>query len=721
MKIVIVCGGPSLERGISLNSARSLLDHLDAGKISVLYVDQQLQFFVIPSSQLYCNTTSDFDFKIHKDNPLTEASLISFLRQHDIVFPVIHGTFGEDGSIQKLFQKYHIPYVGSNSSVCAEVFDKINVKTNLKNLNYNVAESILITSIDQNDINKFLVKYPIAVLKPRCYGSSIGVFKVHNINEVIKKVHYIQKYIFPEVILEEYLEGDEFTVTVIKNRKTIALPPSQIEIIDQDKIFDYRKKYLPTAHTKYHCPPLFNIDIIQNIQRIAKILFEYFRMNDFARFDGWLLKNGDIIFNDINPISGLEQNSFLFQQAAVAGFTHKEILNIIVKNACYRNNITYQEIIHTNDNKKQINVLFGGINSERQVSVMSGSNVWLKLLNSTKFKPEAFFLGPNKRIFHLTYPHILFHTVEEIYANYNGTGQSLEEFINSSEFVFLALHGDIGEDGTIQKMLEDAGVKFNGSDSQTSQLCINKYLTLEAINIEGVIKNNIRFIDQNNYISVYNDIGPEIVIKPINDGCSTGVARIACLRDLKIYMQAISSKAVYIPSDTLLKDKRRIELSGRALMAETFILCDEIKIDNYQVVIKKHHGWVELTGGILEKDGVYTAFSPSITIAEDNILSLEEKFQGGTGINLTPPPEEIITSTQLSFIQNKLAEVAAQLKIKNYCRIDFFFNRIYDKIIIIEVNTLPALTPSTVLYHQALHENITPLELLELIIENANV
>ena len=96
--------------------------------------------------------------------------------------------------------------------------------------------------------------------------------------------------------------------------------------------------------------------------------------------------------------------------------------------------------------------------------------------------------------------------------------------------------------------------------------------------------------------------------------------------------------------------------------------------------------------------------NPSITIAEGAILSLEEKFQGGTGINLTPPPEEILSSSATGKIKRLVEKAAQALGIQNYARLDVFFNRLTEKMILIEANTLPGLTPSTVIYHQGLAE-----------------
>ncbi|QQR84228.1 hypothetical protein IPJ72_03525 [Candidatus Peregrinibacteria bacterium] len=108
LKIALLCGGPSLERGISLNSARSVADHLESENIEILpiYFDHKRRPYAIERGQLYSNTPSDFDFKLKSTSkPLTEKGLSRFLKKVDLAFPVMHGAFGEDGTIQKSWKR----------------------------------------------------------------------------------------------------------------------------------------------------------------------------------------------------------------------------------------------------------------------------------------------------------------------------------------------------------------------------------------------------------------------------------------------------------------------------------------------------------------------------------------------------------------------------------------------------------------------------------------
>src|SRR3989344_6306325 len=147
LKVGLICGGPSLERGISLNSARSVMDHLESGDIEIfpVYFDSRRKPYKISKAQLYSNTPSDFDFKLQQTaTPLSEKTLVSYLKATDIIFPVMHGPFGEDGEIQSFFEKHNLPFVGSPSESCKKAFDKFNANEFIKKNGFFVLPSVVL-------------------------------------------------------------------------------------------------------------------------------------------------------------------------------------------------------------------------------------------------------------------------------------------------------------------------------------------------------------------------------------------------------------------------------------------------------------------------------------------------------------------------------------------------------------------------------------------------
>jgi D-alanine--D-alanine ligase len=788
MKISLLCGGPSLEKGISLNSARSVLDHLSSDSIEIIpiYFDARKNAYQISTAQLYCNTPSDFDFKLRQTaTPLSKHALVQTLKKNDLTFSTMHGPFGEDGEIQSFLEKHDIPFVGTSASACKQLFDKFIANEFIKQNDFFTLPSEVLKIYHKNHssiIQNFFKKHSIkrAVVKPATGGSSIGVFSVTTPKEALEKAELLfSKRIDTRVVIEPFAEGIEFTTIILQNRfgMPVALPPTEIETdYTKNQIFDFRRKYLPTRQVVWHCPPRFQDEIIDKIQMQAEQLFALFKMRDFARFDGWVFPDGNIWFSDFNPISGMEQNSFIFQQTSRIGMTHADALLHVVQNACSRYGIDLPKNTFGNNAKaaKPVHVLFGGNTSERQVSLMSGTNVWLKLRKSKKYQPKPFLLDKENNVWSLPYHLTLNHTVEEITENCKnylhahqrlknfekkardklGIAQnlnnedfcspyklSLNDFIKNSEFIFNALHGGDGENGTFQELFAKSNVKFNGPDSETSRLCINKFAAANFIakqNISGISPIQQKLVAVKDLLKLSNSKlhqfwintrkelnAKTLVIKPNVEGCSTGVVHLYSVVDLTKYLTLLTSHVTHITQGTFKNQYNIIELSpsiDAELLFERYVETDILRVKNNQLKHKHKTGWIETTIGVIEHNGKIKSLNPSITIADYEILTVEEKFQGGTGVNITPPPSVIIPSPTLAKIKKRIETLAAKIGIKGYARIDTFVNIDTGDLLIIEINTLPALTPSTVLYHQALTENpaIFPKDLLEILIANKN-
>ncbi len=782
MKIGLLCGGPSLERGISLNSARSVMDHLQDDNIEIepIYFDHKKRAYKISRAQLYSNTPSDFDFKLAANSrSLSEEELASVLKKVDIVFPVMHGSFGEDGEIQLILEGLKIPYIGTSSAVCKKVFDKFRANEAIKEMGFHALPSVVL-KIFKGDhekvVSEFFDKYRIkrAIVKPASGGSSIGVFSVSTAREALEKAELLfSKRMDTRVVVEPFAQGREFTVIILQNKfgLPVGLIPTEIETdYTEHQIFDFRRKYLPTRQVRYHCPPRFSNEIIERIQVQAEQLFAGFGMRDFARFDGWVLDDGNIWFSDFNPISGMEQNSFLFQQSSRVGLSHNELLRYMVRTACLRHGIEFPdhpEVVESD--KRPVNVLFGGATSEKQVSLMSGTNVWLKLRKSKQYAPEPYLLDEKRQVWHLPYALTLNHTVEEIVENcenfldrekrlsylekraqmrlfleadvkkvelFQPVKMWLEEFLGKSEYVFNALHGGMGENGVLQALMEKNGVKYNGPDSRVSRLCADKYLTnkvIERLRIPGVKvpKNKIYKISDFGEGFDYGEAWKElrcllgskfVIVKPRNDGCSSGVVKLSNEGDLRRYVEIVKSGELCIRKGVFSGQIEEIEMPKEKyedLMFEEYVETDSIRIKNGKLKHRTVSGWFEVTVGVVgEKDDI-CVFNPSLTVADGEVLSVEEKFQGGTGVNITLPPESLVCGRALRGAKNLIKKTAEGLGISGYSRIDAFMHLERGDLIIIEVNTLPGLTPSTVFYHQALAEKkpVYPREILEKIVE----
>ncbi|KAF8041976.1 hypothetical protein BT93_A0544 [Corymbia citriodora subsp. variegata] len=248
LRVGVICGGPSAERGISMNSARSVIDHIQGEDlhVSCYYIDCDLNAYAISTAQVYSNTPADFDFKLES---LAQGfrSLSDFAAHLaasvDIAFPVIHGQFGEDGGIQELLERFNIPFVGTGSSECCQAFDKYHASMELSKLGFVTVPSFLVQGREASEAE--LAKWfernqldPVSgkvVVKPARAGSSIGVTVAYGAADSLKKAsEIISEGIDDRVIVEIFLEGgNEFTAIVLDvgsgfDSHAVALLPTEV-------------------------------------------------------------------------------------------------------------------------------------------------------------------------------------------------------------------------------------------------------------------------------------------------------------------------------------------------------------------------------------------------------------------------------------------------------------------------------------------------------------
>ncbi|KAG9137893.1 hypothetical protein Leryth_021187 [Lithospermum erythrorhizon] len=749
-----------------------------------------------------------------------------------------------------MLQNSNVPFVGTQSKECRRAFDKYAASLELDKHGFVTVPSVLIQGreADESELTKWFVTNQLdvstgkVVVKPTVAGSSIGVTVAYGVADTLNSANsIISEGIDDKVLVEIFLEGGrEFTAIVLdagsgSGCQPVVLLPTEVDLQshgtldddEKDAIFNYRRKYLPTQQVSYHTPPRFPLEIIETIRQGASLLFQQLGLRDFARIDGWFLPPdshasslvrdkfgksglGTVLFTDINLVSGMEQTSFLFQQASKVGFSHSNILRTIIQRACLRfpNLLNYNILssvsptilrsssaskeLSKDQDKQKVYILFGGDSSERQVSLMSGTNVWLNLQTCDDVEVIPCLLAPvggyssdldntRKRtdmsswaVWTLPYSLVLRHTTEEVldacleaiepsraaftshlrslvmndlmeglkqhhwFRGFDIPDESpnrlfLEEWIRLAKdreaTVFIAVHGSIGEDGTLQSLLDAEKVPYSGPGAIASRTCMDKVATSQALKHlaeSGVLTMNkevhkIRDLAGMPISDIWQELTSQLnsktlCVKPARDGCSTGVARLCQHEDLAVYIKALQDCLPRIPANSFSKAHGSIEMPvppPEEVIFEPFIETDEIIVssksknaDAPHLIWEGKSRWVEITVGVVGKRGSMRSLTPSVTVKESgDILSLEEKFQGGTGINLTPPPLSIMSNKALRTCKKCIELIANTLQLEGFSRIDAFVNVDSGEVLIIEVNTVPGMTPSTVLIHQALAED----------------
>ncbi|HLH46645.1 MAG TPA: hypothetical protein VKV25_05750, partial [Acidimicrobiales bacterium] len=382
LRVALLFGGPSPERGISLNSARSVADHLEGPGLvleALVYFDGRRRPFRVTRPLLYSNTPDDFDFKLSlTSSPLDDAQLTAVLRGCDLAFPVMHGSFGEDGGVQSILEAAGVPFVGSSAAACATAYDKARCLEHLTAAGIpTVPWAVVAPGAGRDEVEAAIAAVdgggPI-VSKPAAGGSSIGVQAYPDARAAVAGVEAaVARY--GRVVVEPWVDGIELTTVVVEGPDgPVALPPVEVELRRRSPldILSYRYKYLPSDDTRYHCPPRLDPATVAHVRATAETAFAALALADFARIDGWLRPDGGVVVSDVNPISGMEQNSFLFIQAAQAGMSHRDALRLVVSRAAGRAGLDLPEAEWSAPaaaaDREPVLILFGGATAERQVS-----------------------------------------------------------------------------------------------------------------------------------------------------------------------------------------------------------------------------------------------------------------------------------------------------------------------------------------------------------------
>jgi len=292
-------GGKSPEHDVSLLSGKQVIDNLDKNKY-------EISSFIIPKS-------GKFDFVLFKNLKV------------DIVFLAMHGSFGEDGTIQGLLEIAGLPYTGSKVLASAIGMSKPVFKKLMEQAKISIPKYLIFEEEDGLDkiFNKF--KYPF-VVKPANQGSSVGVSIVRerkNLGLALESA-----FRFGEtIIIEEYIKGIEVTCGVLGNKDLIALPV--VEIVPQNEFFDYEAKYTDGMSNEI-VPARISPELAKLVQEIAKKVYGVIGCRGFGRID-MIIKDSQPYVLEINTIPGLTPASLLPKAAKAAGLSYSQLLDKIIE------------------------------------------------------------------------------------------------------------------------------------------------------------------------------------------------------------------------------------------------------------------------------------------------------------------------------------------------------------------------------------------------------
>lgn len=326
-KILLLFGGNSSEHLVSCKSAKSILEHIDYKKYQVtpVGISRENEWFLYQDS--IESITEWQNKRIQKID-----SIIPFLKQFDLVFPILHGTNGEDGKIQALLELFHIPYVGCNSKISSIGMDKHYFKILLSHFHIPVVpfllydKKIALKNIENN------IPYPI-IIKPCNGGSSIGITIANNKKELKKGIKIAEKY-DTKILLEPFLKMRELECAVLENKKSFTISPIG-EIRSSHTFYDYEAKYIDESSQAEFATDLPE-EVTANIQEIAASVSKHLEIQGLSRIDFFYLSEQNKIYvNEINTIPGFTTISMYPKLLTNDKFTYQDLITTLIENAHY--------------------------------------------------------------------------------------------------------------------------------------------------------------------------------------------------------------------------------------------------------------------------------------------------------------------------------------------------------------------------------------------------
>jgi len=338
IKVALLFGGRSAEHEISILSARAIYRNLNQDRYQVLpvYINKKGLWKIVsspfaPARELKTSPFYPFlPWSKFKGQPELTA---------DVYFPVLHGPFGEDGTIQGLLEMAGVPYVGAGVLASAVGMDKVVFKQVLSAINLPVVPFVVILENDwvknQKTIEREIIsrlEFPVFV-KPANLGSSVGISKVKNRKHLARAVELAFRY-DRKILVEKGINGREIECSVLGNEEPVASLPG--EVIPYREFYDYADKYLE-GKTRFKIPVDLPAEKIKEIQRLAVAAFKAIDASGLGRVDFFLEREtGRVYINEINTMPGFTEISMYPRLWEVSGLSFPALLDRLIELALER-------------------------------------------------------------------------------------------------------------------------------------------------------------------------------------------------------------------------------------------------------------------------------------------------------------------------------------------------------------------------------------------------
>jgi D-alanine-D-alanine ligase len=307
LKIGVLFGGKSAEHEVSIQSAKNIMVALDEKKYDI--------------TQVKIDADGKFNFEL--------------LKKFDVVFPVLHGPFGEDGSMQGLLRLTGVPFVGAGVLGSAVGMDKDVMKRLLREAGIPIGKFITVKAGDKTSFARFKKELGLPMfVKPANMGSSVGVTKIQNEKDFKRGIAEAFRY-DNKIIIEEFIEAREIECAVLGNDTPMASVAG--EIIANQEFYSYDAKYIDVGSVAV-IPAEFDKKTMKKVQELAIRTFQALNCEGMGRVDCFLKKNGEVLVNEINTIPGFTDISMYPKLWEASGIPQTKLLDRLIDLAIERFN-----------------------------------------------------------------------------------------------------------------------------------------------------------------------------------------------------------------------------------------------------------------------------------------------------------------------------------------------------------------------------------------------
>jgi D-alanine-D-alanine ligase len=328
VRVAVIMGGRSSEHDISVASARSVVEALDPEHYEVRAVEigqDGLWQLEAPAEQARLAEAKGENLPVPADNSPAPFEGV------DVVFPVLHGPFGEDGTVQGFLELADVAYVGAGVTASALCMDKDLFKAVMRDKGVPVVDSVTVLDRHRDRVeNPF--GFPV-VVKPARLGSSVGISIVREPEDLAAAIELALEH-DEKILIEEFVSGVEVECSVLGNEEPIASIPGEIVPLVSDW-YDFAAKY-DEGGMELVIPPRLHERTIARVQELAVAAFVASDCEGMARVDFFVRENGEVVVNELNTIPGFTATSVYAKLFEASGIPYAELLDRLVELALER-------------------------------------------------------------------------------------------------------------------------------------------------------------------------------------------------------------------------------------------------------------------------------------------------------------------------------------------------------------------------------------------------